>query len=263
MKMELSIVVPCYNESKNLERLISAFRDAIGSQSGIEVVLVDNGSRDDTSVVLEKLLSVEGNAFARSVKVDLNQGYGHGIMHGLRSSSGEFLSWTHADLQTPPEDVLRAHETIRSMTNPVNSLVRGHRKGRPLFDQLFTSAMGWYASFALGSHLYDVNAQPKVFHHSLLSKMDQAPADFTLDLYLLFLANRLGFDVRTVDVRFESRSAGVAKGGGSLTGKFKLTKRTFFQIRNLRRKLTTGTLPIGNSDLKIENSSDFLPRKAA
>ncbi len=239
--MELSIVVPCYNEAKNLERLVSAFRETIGQQSEVEVVLIDNGSRDDTPAVLKTLLRQTENAFARTVRVEVNQGYGHGILYGLRRSAGTFLAWTHADLQTPPEDVLHAWRTIRSMPDPEKSLVRGRRKGRPLFDQMFTSAMGWYASFALRSPLYDVNAQPKVFHRSLLSKMDQAPEDFTLDLYLLFLANQLGLNVRAVDVRFDVRSAGVAKGGGSLAGKYKLSKRTLLQIRKLRHSLKNGT----------------------
>ena len=244
--MELSIVVPCYNEARNLERLVSAFGTAIGRQAldekkGVEIVLVDNGSRDDTPEVLAKLLSRSENAFARSVKVEENKGYGNGIMFGLRRSSGVFLAWTHADMQTPPEDVLRAWIAIRSMAVPEKSLVRGLRKGRPLFDQMFTKAMGWYASIALRSPLFDVNAQPKVFHRSLLVQMHQAPDDFTLDLYLLFLANQLGLSVATLEVRFDSRLAGDAKGGGSLIGKFKLSKRTLVQIRRLRKTIVSAT----------------------
>ena len=240
--MELSIVVPCYNEAKNLERLVSAFASSIGSQADegkveIEVVLVDNGSRDDTPAVLDRLLSRPENAFARSVKVEENRGYGHGILFGLRRAAGNFLAWTHADLQTPPEDVLRALISIRSMPVPEKGLVRGIRKGRPFFDLMFTKAMGWYASMALGTALFDVNAQPKVFQRSLLSQLEQAPDDFTLDLYLLFIANRLGLDVRTIDVRFDARLAGEAKGGGSLAGKYKLSKRTLTQISQLRKSI--------------------------
>lgn len=240
--MELSIVVPCYNEARNLERLLSAFAHAIGNQRGggladIEVVLVDNGSRDNTQEVLDRLLNLPENAFARSVKVEVNRGYGHGILFGLRRADGNFLAWTHADLQTPPEDVLRALSTIRSMPNPEMGLVRGLRKGRPFFDLIFTKAMGWYASIALGTALFDVNAQPKVFHRSLLSNLDEAPDDFTLDLYLLFMANRLGLDMRTIDVRFDTRLAGEAKGGGSLAGKYRLSKRTMTQIRQLRKSI--------------------------
>lgn len=237
MNTTLSIVVPCYNESKNLDRLVSAFRDAIGSRQDIELVLVDNGSKDDTPEVMEQLLARPENAFARSVVVDVNQGYGYGILFGLRKSHGEYLAWTHADLQTPPEDVITALDRLIAMPNPKNSLVRGNRKGRPIFDQFFTSAMGWVASAALGGSYFDVNAQPKVFHHSLMQYMDEAPYDFTLDLYILYVASELKMDIELVDVRFDLRTEGESKGGGTLVGKYRLCKRTFGQIWKLRKSL--------------------------
>lgn len=235
--MDLSIIVPCYNESKNLERLVNAFRGAVAGHRDVEVVLVDNGSRDDTAQVLDTLLSRPENAFARSVKVEVNQGYGYGIMYGLERGRGRFLAWTHADMQTPPEDCIRAWELIRMLPDPEHALVRGTRRGRPVFDQLFTTGMGWVASAALGSRLFDVNAQPKVFHRSLLAEMTQAPHDFTLDLYLLFRASQIGIEQHLIEVRFDRRTAGEAKGGGSLKGKMKLCKRTLTQIWSLRKKL--------------------------
>lgn len=233
----LSIIVPCYNESKNLDRLVSAFREAIGSRQDIELVLVDNGSKDDTPEVMDQLLARPENAFARSVVVDLNQGYGYGILFGLRQSHAEYLAWTHADLQTPPEDVIRALDLLVQMPDPQNSLVRGNRKGRPFFDQFFTSAMGWVASATLGGSYFDVNAQPKVFHHSLMQHLDEAPYDFTLDLYLLYVASERKMEMELVDVRFDRRTEGESKGGGTLLGKYRLCKRTFGQIWKLRNSL--------------------------
>lgn len=237
MNKKLSIVVPCYNESKNLDRLVSAFREAVGQRQDIELILVDNGSKDDTPAVLNKLLARPENAFARSVCVEVNQGYGYGILYGLKAGDGEFLAWTHADLQTPPEDVIRALNHIEQMPQPQLSLVRGSRKGRPFFDQFFTSAMGWVASAALRGSYFDVNAQPKVFHRSLMNHLADAPYDFTLDLYLLYVAEKLNLDVQLVDVRFDLRTEGESKGGGTLAGKYRLCKRTFSQIWKLRKSL--------------------------
>lgn len=235
--MELSIVVPCYNESKNLERLLDAFREEVSNRSYSELLLVDNGSTDDTASVLKELLSRPENRFARSVRVPVNQGYGYGILYGLKDSNADFLAWTHADLQTPPADVFVAFNRMRKFDNPRGSLVLGRRMGRPLFDQLFTSAMGWFASAALRCPLKDINAQPKVFHRSMLEHLQDAPHDFTLDLYLLYTAHRLKYYVSTIPVTFEKRTAGEAKGGGSLFGKYKLSKRTITQILKLRKEL--------------------------
>ena len=241
MPVELSIIVPCYNEQQNLENLLHAFAISLGSASDVELILVDNGSNDQTAQKLKDLFNLSRFHFARSVRVEVNRGYGFGIMSGLRSAQSNYLAWTHADLQTPPEDVLKAFEVLRSASNPEQTLVRGLRKNRPLFDQSFTSAMGWIASAAMGSKLYDVNAQPKVFHKNLLAEMTEAPNDFTLDLYLLHRANQLALDIKTVDVRFEDRTAGESKGGGTLKGKYKLCKRTLLQIWKLRKDLKNNT----------------------
>lgn len=235
--MELSIIVPCFNEADNLDLLLAEFRRAIGDRRDIELVVVDNGSTDDTSPILADLLARPENSFAREISVAENQGYGHGILCGLRAGHGRFLAWTHADLQTHPADVLNAFTLVQASVSPRRTLVRGVRKGRPLFDRMFTVGMGVVASCLLGSRLHDINAQPKLFHRDLLELMQDAPWDFSLDLYLLHLANRVGLDVREVAVEFADRHRGQAKGGGSLRGKMKLIRRTMSYMLALRRSL--------------------------
>lgn len=103
--MKLSIVVPCYNEAENIPLILKRFSDII-MRNDIEVILVDNGSTDTSPQILSELLPVY--SFARSVKVDVNQGYGYGIVQGLKSCNGEFIGWTHADMQTDPADLIKA-----------------------------------------------------------------------------------------------------------------------------------------------------------
>ena len=54
----LSIVIPCYNESKSLSRLLEACLNACKSRNDIEFVFVNNGSNDDTQIILNQLLSL-------------------------------------------------------------------------------------------------------------------------------------------------------------------------------------------------------------
>jgi glycosyltransferase involved in cell wall biosynthesis len=234
MSTRLSIVVPCYNEAANLPLVFAAFRDALQGRPGVEVVLVENGSTDDSAAVFATELALAENAFARVVRVPVNQGYGHGILSGLRQARGEFLAWTHADLQTDPADVLRGFDLLARQPQPERCFVRGRRRGRPLFDRIFTAGMSAVASLLLWSRLRDVNAQPKIFHRSLLAHLDAAPWDFALDLYVLHRANRLGLTVLEQPVCFGKRRHGEAKGGGSLRGKLRLTRRTLACIWKLR-----------------------------
>ena len=67
--------------------------------------------------------------------------------------------------------------------------------------------------------------------------MGAAPGDFSLDLYLLWLARRQGYAIVEHPVLFGIRAHGEAKGGGSLRLKWKLTRRTFAFIRTLRQQI--------------------------
>ncbi len=238
--MKLSLIVPCYNEKPNLRLLIEHFRKAIGAQADVELILVDNGSTDGSAEVFREELSRPENQFARVVTVPVNRGYGFGIISGLRAARGEFLGWTHADLQTDPKDLIIGFDKLFAEAEPARCFLRGRRIHRGLFDSAFTAGMSVVASAALGTWLHDINAQPKLMHRTFFESLTAAPDDFSLDLYVLYAAKKAGLKVLELPVTFAKRNAGDAKGGGSLRGKFKLIRRTFRYIFSLRRGLSKG-----------------------
>jgi hypothetical protein len=126
---------------------------------------------------------------------------------------------------------------MKTARNPERTFVRGRRLHRPLRDSVFTAGMSVFASCTLGVALADINAQPKLFPRCFLHLLADAPHDFSLDLYALYLARKHGFDILEQPVNFLARTAGEAKGGGSLRGKIKLTRRTVAYILELRRRL--------------------------
>jgi len=87
-------------------------------------------------------------------------------------------------------------------------------------------------------YLPDINAQPKMFTKDFYNQIkDQAPLDFSLDLYFYYMAAKNNFKIETIPVYFGKRIHGEAKGGGSLKTKFKLSIRTIAFITDLRKKL--------------------------
>lgn len=232
--MKLSIVLPCYNEAENIPLIFSRFREILRDQEGIEVVLVNNGSTDNSQEVFERELERTENSFARVVRVEVNRGYGFGIMSGVRQCRGEVISWTHADMQTDPKDVLLAYEQFVRQPDMKKTFLKGKRVNRNPVDAFFTFGMSVISSLALGSWLDDVNAQPKMFHRAFLDHMNQPPDDFSLDLYVLYLARKLDLNLLEQHVSFAKRRCGEAKGGGSFKGKMGLMKRTWKYIFELR-----------------------------
>jgi glycosyltransferase involved in cell wall biosynthesis len=207
-----SIIVPCYNEEKNLPNLIDRFSKIHEPDSTWELILVNNGSVDGSARVFESELAKPGREFVRVVTVPSpNVGYGHGIMTGLRAAKGEQLAWTHADGQTPPSDVLKAFDILKASKNPQRTIVKGRRRNRPTKDALFTLGMEVTATAILGKHLPDINGQPKAFPRALLELAVEPPVDLSLDLYFLWIAKKNHFALETFDVHFGDREHGESK----------------------------------------------------
>lgn len=231
--MKCSIVVPCYNESKNIPLILNRFKESI-DDIDLEVVLVNNGSTDDSAQIFEKELP--NFPFAKVVTIEVNEGYGHGIITGLKNATGEFIGWTHADMQTDPNDVVKAFKLLM-VSEDKKKMVKGLRKGRPLFDEFFTVGMSFFESMYLGTKLFDINAQPNVFPKSLFDSWENPPKDFSLDLFALYMAKRNGLEVERFDVLFPERIHGSSSWNTGLKSKYKFIKRTLDFSFKLKKEL--------------------------
>jgi glycosyltransferase involved in cell wall biosynthesis len=220
---ELSIVLPCYNESKGLEALVKRF-DQTGRGVDFELILVDNGSTDNTAEVLPYLLA--RYPFARSVRVEVNEGYGHGIVTGLRNARAEICAWSHADLQTDPADVFRAWRVHQAAGRPERTLVKGCRSGRPLSERIVSFGMQTMASVLLRARLHEINAQPKLFHRDLLAALRTPPLDLNLDVYVLYAARCCGWRIAEIPVAFPPRQYGQSSWATSWKSKVRTISRS-------------------------------------
>lgn len=217
----LSLIIPCYNEAKNLPLLIERCR-ALCSHGDIEVILVDNGSKDNTPQVLAELLSQD--TACRSVRVEINQGYGYGILAGLKSAQGNILAWTHADLQTDPFDLIEGKRLFEA--HGTKTFVKGQRYGRPWSDTVFTMGMSFFEMLLLRKFFWDINAQPNIFSKDFFESWTNPPHDFSLDLFVYFEAKRQHLRVVRYPVLFGKRAHGVSHWNIDWKSKIKFIKRT-------------------------------------
>jgi glycosyltransferase involved in cell wall biosynthesis len=238
MQMLLSVVVPCYNEEKNIAGIVATFRDLIMQNPFLQVVLVNNGSTDNSKTVFREQLQHPGSGNFKLVELPVNKGYGYGILEGLAQADAAIRCWTHADQQTDPGDTIKAYHIYRAANNE-NLLVKGRRINRNPLDRFFSWGMELYAGYKLKTKLKDINAQPKLFScHFYRNIKDSAPHDFSLDLYFLYAAQKNG-SIVSFDVQYKKRLFGEAKGGGSCKGKWKLIKRSFYYINQLAKRKDT------------------------
>jgi glycosyltransferase involved in cell wall biosynthesis len=222
--IEFSIVVPCFNEEKNIPLILSSFEKHIGSRDNVEIILVNNGSTDNSLSLMSDLIPKYN--FARLVQVDVNKGYGNGILKGLEIAQGEYLGWTHADMQADPYDILKGIESIQKNNYPKNIFVKGTRKRRPFSDNFFTVGMSFFELFITRFWLWDINAQPNIFHKEFYLSWDNPPLDFSLDLFALYYAKKNGLDIVRFPVLFPPRKFGSSSWNTGIYSKFKFIKRT-------------------------------------
>lgn len=231
----LSLVVPCYNEARNIPLLVQRIEESFVPGCNAEVILVDNGSTDDSPAILS---AMRGHPVIRSTRVDVNQGYGFGILAGLAVARGSYLGWTHADMQADPADALRALELINAERG-VERYVKGKRHGRPLSDVIFTVGMSAFETVLLRTPLWDINAQPNVFPRAFYDAVRTgAPHDFSLDLYFYHAARQRGLRVERLPVRFGARAHGVSHWNVDWRGKRRFIERTVRFSLELRQRLT-------------------------
>ena len=232
--LALSLVIPCYNEADNLPLLVDRCALVFGSRDDVEVILVDNGSKDRTAEILPGLLAPHKNL--RTVRVPENQGYGHGILTGLRAATGRVLAWTHADMQTDPHDVLVGLERFQRSATPERLFVKGNRYGRPAFDVVFTWGMAAFESALLGAAMWDINAQPTMFPRSFFDTWSDPPTDFSLDLYAYYTARRTGMTLERFPVYFGPRAHGESRWNTGLTARWRFIRRTVDYSLKMKRE---------------------------
>ncbi|MGF3555068.1 MAG: glycosyltransferase family 2 protein [Thermoplasmatota archaeon] len=232
-KIDLSIIIPCYNEEKNVPLIVDALKNELKENKNLELILVDNGSTDNTGKKIDICRKKFKNI--KKVRVKVNQGYGFGIYSGLKKARGEFLCWTHGDMQTNPLDCLRALEEIKKQKNPEKCFVKGRRIGRTFVEKFFTFGMSVFESLLFKKILYDINAQPNLFHKSFLRVAKNPPKDFSFDLYFYVLAAKNNFKIIRFPVRFEKRKHGKSKWNVNLKERIRFIKRTIDYSFKLKR----------------------------
>ncbi len=136
----LSVVIPCYNEAECLEalhaRVSAAAHAAVGSD--FEIVLVNDGSRDASWEVMQRLSAAD----PRLVAVNLSRNHGHqlALTAGLDLCAGEQILIIDADLQDPPELLSEMRAVMAAEGADVVYAVRRKREGETFFKKVTAAA---------------------------------------------------------------------------------------------------------------------------
>ena len=234
----ISLIIPCFNEEENLEKLLEKLNLLIKefSDENIEIVIVDNGSTDNSNnIIRSHKLFLDKRISLLNIKKNI--GYGDGLYQGINFSKGDVICWFHADLQFDPFDSIKIYKKFKNAIFNEELFIKGKRINRSLFDNFFTFGMSLLTFLLFKKKIKDINAQPKIFKRSFLKLINNPPIDFSFDIYFLLIASKNNIKIIESPVNWYDRNAGIAKGGGSFQLKLKLTLRTIKFMLDLKKIL--------------------------
>lgn len=207
---ELSLTIPCYNEEASIGEtapaLVRAFEEA---GVALELILVDNGSTDNTAEVIDDLIA--GGLPATKVTIEENTGYSPGIIRGLEACSAPIIGFVHADGQVAANDVVMVYRLMERREQRVLAKVRRRFRGDSwrrkivsiIYNGLMQVTFGWLGAI-------DINGSPKMFSRETFHKMRLQSKDWFLDPEIILKAKWLGIRVIEIDVEGRPRAGGVS-----------------------------------------------------
>lgn len=228
---QLSVVIPVYNEEGNLELLYERTRAALEPlERSWELILVDDGSRDRSPIILEQLAARD----PRVVVIELRRNFGQtaAIAAGFHRARGRAIVTMDADLQNDPEDI-RKMLALYDQGYDVVSGWRRHRQDGFVLRTAPSRIANWLISRVTGVHLHDYGCTLKVYRPELVQGLNLYGE---MHRFLPALMYHQGARIVEVEVLHHPRLHGVSKYGIGRTMKVILDLLTVAFLGNYLTK---------------------------
>jgi len=202
--LDISGVLPAFNEETNLERSVAALERALKAHAAAhEIIVVDDGSSDGTASVLRRLETSQPEL--RVVSHVTNQGYGAALRSGFAAARLAWIFFMDADNQFDPAEI-----GLLTARAPEADIVAGYRRVRrdPWVRRLNAWAFFTLAHLFFGSLARDVNCAFKLIRRELIVSLPLQSTGALINTELLVLARRCGARVVEVPVSHFPRASG-------------------------------------------------------
>ena len=227
----LSIVVPMFNEERNVEATVEEIRSKIGPRVDVwEAILVDDGSLDDTAAVAEALAADDRRV--RVVRHPGNRGYGAALRSGFAAAAYPLVFYTDGDLQFDLAEIDRLLALVDGA-----DIVTGYRIDRqdPWHRRFNASFYNATMRLLFGVRVKDLDCAFKIYRKSIFETIAPRSDGILISGEILVEATRQGLVIREVGVTHHPRRAGVATGNKPLVVMAAMLELARFCKRQLLR----------------------------
>lgn len=205
--MDISIVIPVYNEEENIAELYAQLKRALNStKKSHELIFVDDGSNDQTLKKIEELnrkdKSVKAISFAR------NFGKASALMAGFRESRGDIVFTMDGDLQDDPKEIPNFIKEINKGYDLVNGWK--FRRYDPITKTLPSKFFNWLTRKITGVNVHDSNCGFKAYRRKVIENLK---IHGELHRYIPSLVKWKGYRITEIKVEHHPRKHGKSKYG--------------------------------------------------
>ncbi len=203
------MVLPCLNEGENLSQVVESGMKALRRLDlDFEIIIVDDGSTDDTWTISQKLQ--EASSRIKAERHERNRGYGAALRSGFAVAEKHLVFFTDADGQFRLDDLGPFLQVIGS-----HDMVIGYRENRkdPLWRKWNSRIGNLLARTFLNVRVRDINCAFKLFHRNKLLALPLAAEGAFINTELLALAQAAAWTCKEIPVRHFPRLHGKPTGG--------------------------------------------------
>ena len=226
----LSIVLPAHNEAENIERAVLRATQVAERLFGRhEIIVVDDGSTDDTAAILRRL--AQSDSRVRVIRHARKRGYGEALRNGFVSSRLDYLFFTDADLQFEIQEL----ELLVPYLGTVDVIV-GYRRQRQ--DPWRRRFLAWTWNRIMRLLFYipvrDIDCAFKLFNRRVLDDLDIETVGLLVNTELMVKLGRSGYSVVEVGVSHLPRTAGRSK-----FGDMRVILKSLVELLRMRGRLSS------------------------
>ncbi len=170
-KLDISVIVPLYNEEESLPELVAWIKKVMNENNfSYEIVMIDDGSKDNSWAVIEELKQKE--SAIKGIKFMRNYGKSAALFCGFEEAQGDVVITMDADLQDSPDEI---PELYRMIVEDGFDLVSGWKKKRhdPVFSKNIPSKLyNWTVRRMTGIKLHDMNCGLKSYRKNVVKSIE-------------------------------------------------------------------------------------------
>ena len=204
--IHLSIIIPAYNEGRRIGGTLDKIYDFLSKKKyDYEVILVDDGSSDDTTgIARSSRLHREGKL--KIIENGKNRGKGFSVRNGMLNSRGEYILFSDADLSTPIEEIDKLFDSINAGYDIVIGS-RGLKESdikiyQPWYRRTMGKVFNYFVKFMLLSEFNDTQCGFKLFKGKVAKSIaaNFKINGFAFDVEMLYIAAKKGYKVKEASV---------------------------------------------------------------